>query len=309
LFWFFESRKDPSNAPLSIWLNGGPGASSIASALGENGPCIVSEDSNSTTLNPWSWNNKVNMLYIDQPVQVGFSYDVLRNGTFDALSQTLLPTIVDFSVSGVPEQNETFFVGTFPFLSLNSTANSTGNAAPAAWSFLQTWLQEYVSILSKVCLLTNDRFPLYKSPENRLSIWAESYGGHWGPGVAAFIEHQNDEIRSGSLKNASIIQLDTLGIINGGIDFAITAASYPDIAYNNTYGFQAMSKADYEALLVNPTACTALVDKCQQLAASYDPNNYGNNVTINSACSSAYGYCYLYVEADFLKSGVSLLLK
>jgi hypothetical protein len=146
-FWFFESRNDPKNAPLSIWLNGGPGASSSASAVGENGPCIVSEDSNSTTLNPWSWNNEVNMLYIDQPVQVGFSYDILRNGTFDALAQTLLPVIADFSVSGVPEQNETFFVGTFPSLSSNSTANSTGNAVPAVWSFLQAWLQGQVNPL------------------------------------------------------------------------------------------------------------------------------------------------------------------
>ena len=142
LFWFFESRKDPCNAPLAIWLNGGPGASSTASALGENGPCIVSEDSNSTTLNPWSWNNEVNMLYIDQPVQVGFSYDILANGTLNAFSTTLLPVIRDFSVTGVPEQNETFFVGTFPSLDSSSTANSTGNAAPAVWSFLQTWFDE-----------------------------------------------------------------------------------------------------------------------------------------------------------------------
>lgn len=60
-FWFFESRNDPVNDPLALWFNGGPGASSTAQALGENGPCIVGEDSNSTTLNPWSWNNKANM--------------------------------------------------------------------------------------------------------------------------------------------------------------------------------------------------------------------------------------------------------
>ena len=58
-FWFFESRKDPHKAPLSIWLNGGPGGSSMMGALSENGPCLVNNDSNSTYLNPWSWNNEV----------------------------------------------------------------------------------------------------------------------------------------------------------------------------------------------------------------------------------------------------------
>lgn len=63
-FWFFESRKDPKNAPLSIWMNGGPGASSMIGALTENGPCKIRADSNSTVLNEWSFNNEVNMLYI-----------------------------------------------------------------------------------------------------------------------------------------------------------------------------------------------------------------------------------------------------
>ena len=90
-FWFFEARKDPANAPLSLWLQGGPGSPSIPAALGENGPCRVTPDSKGTVLNPWSWNNEVNMLYIDQPVQTGFSYDTLVNGTID---ETVNPYIV-----------------------------------------------------------------------------------------------------------------------------------------------------------------------------------------------------------------------
>lgn len=57
-FWFFEARKNPDTAPLSIWMNGGPGSSSMLGLLVENGPCYVNSDSNSTRLSEWSWNNE-----------------------------------------------------------------------------------------------------------------------------------------------------------------------------------------------------------------------------------------------------------
>lgn len=136
-FWFFESRKDPANAPLSIWMNGGPGSSSMIGLLTENGPCSINDDSNSTRLNPWSWNNEVNMLYIDEPNQVGFSYDIPSNGTTDESEIT----IEDFS-NGVPVQNNSFYVGTFPSQNPKNTANGTTNAARALWHFAQTWFQE-----------------------------------------------------------------------------------------------------------------------------------------------------------------------
>lgn len=67
-FWFFEARTEPHNAPLAIWLNGGPGGSSLMGLLEENGPCFVSEDSKSTYLNEWSWNNNVNSKSAISPV-------------------------------------------------------------------------------------------------------------------------------------------------------------------------------------------------------------------------------------------------
>jgi len=73
-FWFFESRSDPSNDPLMLWLNGGPGCSSTTGLLLELGPCSISDEGHNTTYNPHSWTSTANMIFLDQPVAVGYSY-------------------------------------------------------------------------------------------------------------------------------------------------------------------------------------------------------------------------------------------
>ncbi|KAF7358674.1 Carboxypeptidase [Mycena sanguinolenta] len=80
-FWYFASRDGSSTAPLSLWFNGGPGSSSMIGLLQENGPCRITNNSESVTLNPFSWNNNANVLYIDQPVGVGFSHGTESVGT------------------------------------------------------------------------------------------------------------------------------------------------------------------------------------------------------------------------------------
>jgi carboxypeptidase D len=140
-FWYFEARKDPANAPLSLWLQGGPGSPSTPAIFGETGPCFVTSDSKGTRLNPWSWNNEVNMLYMDQPVQTGFSYDTLINGTVD---ETILPYVVRplSPLVPAPELNSTTLLGVFPSQNPMSTANTTATAALAAWQFMQIWMKE-----------------------------------------------------------------------------------------------------------------------------------------------------------------------
>ena len=73
-YWFVESQKDPENAPVVLWLNGGPGCSSLFGNLGENGPFRVNADGKTLVLNPHSWNTVANVIYLESPVSVGFSY-------------------------------------------------------------------------------------------------------------------------------------------------------------------------------------------------------------------------------------------
>ncbi|KAI9503415.1 Alpha/Beta hydrolase protein [Coemansia spiralis] len=75
-FWFFEARNAASteNAPLILWLNGGPGCSSFTGLLMELGPCRVSSGGNGTEYNEFGWNDHAHIIFLDQPTNVGFSY-------------------------------------------------------------------------------------------------------------------------------------------------------------------------------------------------------------------------------------------
>ncbi|KAI0760887.1 Alpha/Beta hydrolase protein [Trametes elegans] len=77
-FWFFEARHEPETAPLTV-LQSGPACSSMEGLFRETGPCRVNSDNKTTELNPYSWNNVSNVIYLDQTVGAGFSY-----GTADA---------------------------------------------------------------------------------------------------------------------------------------------------------------------------------------------------------------------------------
>lgn len=75
----------------------------------ENGPCHVNADGNSTTINEFSWNNKANIIYIDQPAGTGFS-----RGTHDhdeaGVSNDMYMFLSEFFNKYPQYQSNKFFV-------------------------------------------------------------------------------------------------------------------------------------------------------------------------------------------------------
>jgi cathepsin A (carboxypeptidase C) len=70
---FFESRNDPKNDPVVLWLNGGPGCSSLTGLFLELGPSSINKKLE-TVYNDFSWNQNASVIFLDQPVNVGYSY-------------------------------------------------------------------------------------------------------------------------------------------------------------------------------------------------------------------------------------------
>ncbi|KAA3489741.1 serine carboxypeptidase II-3-like [Gossypium australe] len=75
-YYFVESpRNSSSNNPLILWLNGGPGCSSLGyGAMSELGPFRVNSDGQTLFRNDFAWNNVANVIFLESPAGVGFSY-------------------------------------------------------------------------------------------------------------------------------------------------------------------------------------------------------------------------------------------
>jgi carboxypeptidase D len=73
-FWFFPSENKDADDEITIWLNGGPGCSSLEGFLQENGPISWQYGSAPFAVyNPWNWANLTNMIWVEQPIGTGFS--------------------------------------------------------------------------------------------------------------------------------------------------------------------------------------------------------------------------------------------
>jgi len=103
-YMYVEAMENPDTAPLLWWTNGGPGCSGFNGFMEEQGPFRPNKEG-TLDLNPYAWNQKVNMVYVEQPVGVGFSSTEGRR--------------IKYSDSQAAADNHEFFEGffdTFPDL-------------------------------------------------------------------------------------------------------------------------------------------------------------------------------------------------
>ena len=80
-----DVQQYPSKSLTLFRFNGGPGCSSLSGLLSENGPFQWQAGTLLPTPNPYSWTNLTNMLWVEQPVGVGFT-----QGTPDIVDEAML---------------------------------------------------------------------------------------------------------------------------------------------------------------------------------------------------------------------------
>lgn len=118
----------------------------------ELGPCNVTANL-TTQVNPYSWSEVSNMLFLSQPFGVGFSYSEEEEGSFNPVTGSFL---------NATEANAT---GTYP--AINATEiNTTDLAAIAAWHVLQGFLGALPQLDAEV------------GSNKEFNLWTESYGGY-----------------------------------------------------------------------------------------------------------------------------------
>ncbi|KAJ9156430.1 Carboxypeptidase [Pleurostoma richardsiae] len=82
-FWFQPSPNPAASNEIVIWLNGGPGCSSLEGFLQENGPFLWQYGTYKPVANAWGWHHLTNIVWVEQPIGTGFS-----TGTVTATSET-----------------------------------------------------------------------------------------------------------------------------------------------------------------------------------------------------------------------------
>ena len=261
-FWAFESRNDPKTDPVVLWLNGGPGCSSFTGLLMELGPCnAVNPKHNNgrpaTERNPWAWNNNATLIFLDQPVGVGYSY----NSWTDKSRKDKPPARV-YSTPAAARDASAF---------LHLLAMHAGK------EIFGTDRDIYDGETGEL-IRAKGSYPSFH-------IAGESYGGRYIPLIANQILEDNERALAHPEHGIQPLPLKSVLIGNG-----ITSPKHQYPAYVSYTCTNASGTPDGVPLLPQQTCdkmyqaipvCLTLVEKCNRLSSHYD----------SLACQTAETYC------------------
>ncbi|XP_010260054.1 PREDICTED: serine carboxypeptidase-like 25 isoform X2 [Nelumbo nucifera] len=98
-YWLTEAVQDPVSKPLVVWLNGGPGCSSVAYGASEEiGPFRLNRSGSGLYINKFSWNILANLLFLETPAGVGFSYTNRSSDLLDTGDQRTAKDSLEFLI-------------------------------------------------------------------------------------------------------------------------------------------------------------------------------------------------------------------
>ncbi|RAL58429.1 hypothetical protein DID88_005134 [Monilinia fructigena] len=264
-WWFFEARNgNASEAPLTTWINGGPGSSSMIGLFEEHGPCYI-DAKGDVVNNPYSWSNASNMLYIDQPTQVGFSYSTPVNGYVDP-NTGYISTLPD---AICPDYAQGSSCGTYSYGNQSLTANNTLAGAPNFWKTVQGFM---------------GAFPQYS--RNGFNFATESYGGHFGPIYNQYIQSQNAK----NIPGAAKITIDSVFIGNGWFDPIVQYEAFYNftVSPGNTYDYSPFNESIQSEMYNNLYGAGNCIDQLKDCAAT----------GTNNICQAADDFCANLVEVQ-----------
>ncbi|KAH9819864.1 carboxypeptidase 2 [Teratosphaeria destructans] len=242
-FWFFEARHDAAHAPLTLWLNGGPGSDSMIGLFEELGPCTVTKNL-TTQLNPYSWNNVTNLLFLSQPVGVGFSYETKEEGYYNSSTGEFFEVTDPKKTGDGP--------GRFSLVGKDGV-NTTMRAAVVTWEILQAFLEELDTLDNKV-------------QSKVFNFLSESYGGHYAPTFYRYFYEQNLKIADGSIPGVEL-NMGSVGLVNALVDSKVQTPYYPKFARYNTYGIEGVNQSIYDFMVLAyniPAGCRTYLDICEE---------------------------------------------
>jgi carboxypeptidase C (cathepsin A) len=191
--------------------------------------------------------------------------------------------------------------GTFSSGDIENTQDLTPIAARACWHFLQGFLSAFPHYNPGI--RSGDAIV---NPTD-VHLFAESYGGTYGPTFADFFEDQNDRRKNGTISsNALDIHIGSVGIVNGMVDLLTSAVAAVNFTHHNTYGIEHMGLLTFQNAISDINSedgCKDQTTRCREKVADTDREGFGDDQETNVLCSKALYACDKVLFGELYSNG------